>query len=192
MPIPTARIFIRQAPKTAGFTLAGLLPLLGGASAQAMELSFADGEIQGALDTTISYGQMWRVQGRDKTNDDININDGNRNFDTGLVSEVYKLTSDLELSYKNYGLFIRGSAFYDTQIMDKRTDYAGNNNPWQPSQIFRTTTDSATTPDTLQDAMLKSSMLTCMETGKSVTCPLACAWDDRFSIGGKVRSIAAV
>ncbi|MEE3508628.1 DUF1302 domain-containing protein [Pseudomonas sp. 10C3] len=124
------------APRVAGFTFAGLLPLLGGVEVEAVEFSFADDEIKGSFDTTLSYGQLWRVQGRDKTNDDVNINDGNRNFDTGLVSEVYKVTSDLEVSYKNYGAFVRGSAFYDTQIMDKRTDYSGNNNPSQPSQNF--------------------------------------------------------
>jgi hypothetical protein len=116
--------------------LAGLLPLLGGVEVEAVEFSFADDEIKGSFDTTLSYGQLWRVQGQDKTNDDVNINDGNRNFDTGLVSEVYKVTSDLEVSYKNYGAFVRGSAFYDTRIMDKRTDYSGSNNPSQPSQNF--------------------------------------------------------
>ncbi|MEB0007156.1 DUF1302 domain-containing protein [Pseudomonas sp. RTB3] len=130
------RARLRFAPRIAGFTLAGLLPLLGGVEVEAVEFSFADDEIKGSFDTTLSYGQLWRVQGRDKTNDDVNINDGNRNFDTGLVSEVYKVTSDLEVSYKNYGAFVRGSAFYDTQIMDKRTDYSGNNNPSQPSQNF--------------------------------------------------------
>ena len=130
------RARLRFAPRVAGFTLAGLLPLLGGVEVEAVEFSFADDEIKGSFDTTLSYGQLWRVQGRDKTNDDVNINDGNRNFDTGLVSEVYKVTSDLEVSYKNYGAFVRGSAFYDTQIMDKRTDYSGNNNPSQPSQNF--------------------------------------------------------
>lgn len=124
------------APRVAGFTLAGLLPLLGGVEVEAVEFSFADDEIKGSFDTTLSYGQLWRVQGQDKTNDDVNINDGNRNFDTGLVSEVYKVTSDLEVSYKNYGAFVRGSAFYDTRIMDKRTDYSGSNNPSQPSQNF--------------------------------------------------------
>lgn len=127
---------LRFAPRVAGFTLAGLLPLLGGVEVEAVEFSFADDEIKGSFDTTLSYGQLWRVQGQDKTNDDVNINDGNRNFDTGLVSEVYKVTSDLEVSYKNYGAFVRGSAFYDTRIMDKRTDYSGSNNPSQPSQNF--------------------------------------------------------
>ncbi|MGY4534767.1 hypothetical protein ACVW0Y_003910 [Pseudomonas sp. TE3786] len=127
---------LRFAPSKAGFAFAGLLPLLVAVQAQAVEFSFADDEVTGSLDTTVSYGQLWRVQGRDKNNDDINTNDGNRNFDTGLVSEVYKITSDLEATYKNYGLFVRGTAFYDTQIMDKRTDYGDNNSPAQPSQNY--------------------------------------------------------
>ena len=136
MEMRPVRARLRFAPRVAGFTLAGLLPLLGGAEVEAVEFSFADDEIKGSFDTTLSYGQLWRVQGQDNTNDDVNINDGNRNFDTGLVSEVYKVTSDLEVSYKNYGAFIRGSAFYDTRIMDKRTDYSGSDNPSQPSQNF--------------------------------------------------------
>ena len=136
MEMRPVRARLRFAPRVAGFTLAGLLPLLGGVEVEAVEFSFADDEIKGSFDTTLSYGQLWRVQGQDKTNDDVNINDGNRNFDTGLVSEVYKVTSDLEVSYKNYGAFVRGSAFYDTRIMDKRTDYSGSNNPSQPSQNF--------------------------------------------------------
>lgn len=127
---------LRFAPAKAGFAFAGILPLLVTAQAQAVEFSFANDEISGSIDTTVSYGQLWRVQGRDKSNDDINTNDGNRNFDTGLVSEVYKITSDLEATYKNYGMFVRGTAFYDTQIMDKRNDYLDNNDPAQPSQNF--------------------------------------------------------
>ncbi|MDT4812652.1 hypothetical protein FQZ97_456170 [compost metagenome] len=125
-----------HAPARAGFAFASLLPLCMTLPAQAVEFSFADNEINGSLDTTLSYGTLWRVQGRDKANDDINGNDGNRNFNTGLVSEVYKATSDLGATYRNYGLFLRGSAFYDTQIMDKRNDYYDNNTPPQPSQSF--------------------------------------------------------
>jgi len=134
MEIKSRKPVLRFAPAKAGFAFAGVLPLLVAAQAQAVEFSFADNEITGSIDTTVSYGQLWRVQGQDKTNDDINTNDGNRNFDTGLVSEVFKITSDLEASYQNYGVFIRGTAFYDTQIMDKRNDYYDNNSPGQPSQ----------------------------------------------------------
>jgi hypothetical protein len=136
MEIKSRKPVLRFAPAKAGYALAGVLPLLVAAQAQAVEFSFADNEITGSIDTTVSYGQLWRVQGQDKTNNDINTNDGNRNFDTGLVSEVFKITTDLEASYQNYGVFIRGTAFYDTQIMDKRNDYYDNNTPAQPSQSF--------------------------------------------------------
>ncbi|MDH1261631.1 DUF1302 domain-containing protein [Pseudomonas sp. GD03944] len=136
MEIKSRKPVLRFAPAKAGFAFAGVLPLLVAVHAQAVEFSFADNEISGSIDTTVSYGQLWRVQGQDKTNNDINTNDGNRNFDTGLVSEVFKITSDLEVSYQNYGAFIRGTAFYDTQIMDKRNDYYDANSPVQPSQNY--------------------------------------------------------
>ena len=119
---------IRLAPAAAGFTLASILAV---APVHALEFELMDGEVTGALDTTISYGALWRVQGQDRNNDDINGNDGNRNFDTGLVSQVYKITSDLSLEYENYGAFVRGTAYYDTEFW-------GSNNygkeSWQGSQ----------------------------------------------------------
>ncbi|MET1077306.1 MAG: DUF1302 domain-containing protein [Pseudomonas sp.] len=116
----------------------GWLPLLVAGTAPAMEFSVFDNQLSGSLDTTLSYGSMWRVQGRDADNiTDINADDGNRNFDTGLVSEVYKVTSDLSARYENYGLFLRGTAHYDTQIMDKRTDYLDTvDGIERPSQSF--------------------------------------------------------
>lgn len=134
MEIKCRKPMLGLAPVKAGFALAGVLPLLVAAHANAVEFSFAEGEVNGSIDTTVSYGQLWRVQGQDKSNNDINTNDGNRNFDTGLVSEVYKVTSDLEVTYQNYGAFVRGTAFYDTQIMDKRNDYLDSSLAYQPSQ----------------------------------------------------------
>lgn len=132
MAIPLRKSPLCLAPAKAGFALAGLIPLVLALPAGAVEFSFLDGEVTGSLDTTLSYGQLYRVQGQDKTNDDTNGNDGNRNFDTGLVSEVFKITSDLEANYQNYGLFVRGTAFYDTQIMGKRND----NDDYRPSQSY--------------------------------------------------------
>ena len=132
MAIPLRKSPLCLAPAKAGFALAGLIPLVLALPAGAVEFSFVDGEVTGSLDTTLSYGQLYRVQGQDKTNDDTNGNDGNRNFDTGLVSEVFKITSDLEANYQNFGLFVRGTAFYDTQIMDKRND----NDDYRPSQSY--------------------------------------------------------
>lgn len=134
MEIKSSKPVLRFAPATAGFAFVGLLPLLVAAHVQAVEFSFADNEISGSIDSTVSYGQLWRVQGQDKTNNDINTNDGNRNFNTGLVSEVFKITTDMEVTYQNYGAFVRGTAFYDTQIMDKRNNYYDTSLAYQPSQ----------------------------------------------------------
>lgn len=103
-------------------------------SLNAAPFQWRDGEVRGSLDTTLSFGQLWRLESRDLSNDDMNGNDGNRNFNKGLVSQVFKINSDLQARYKNMGVFVRGVAFYDTQIIDKRNDYLSNNQPFQPSQ----------------------------------------------------------
>ena len=39
-------------------------------------------------------------------------------YDTGFVSNEFKLTSELHVRTEQDGLFVRGTAWYDTQIMD--------------------------------------------------------------------------
>ena len=87
----------------------------------------------GSWDTTVSYGAIWRVQspdcrliananggcGRSANNDD-----GNLNFDTGLVSSAIKATSEIQLNFRDsWGIFARGTAFHDGEAGDtNRTD----------------------------------------------------------------------
>lgn len=97
----TRPMMMRLPPVAAGFTLLGFLPILVATQAQALEFSFAGDEVTGSLNSTASFGQLWRVKSQDRDNDYINGNDGNRNFDPGLVSQVFKLTSELTLQYQN-------------------------------------------------------------------------------------------
>jgi len=92
--------------------------------------TFSSGELEGALDTTISYGARWRVQDRDQsiigkanggTANSVNGDDGNLNYDKGLVSSVIKITPELLLKYRNYGAFVRGTYFYDFEVMGNDT-----------------------------------------------------------------------
>ena len=96
---------------------AGVLALgwiLHAASAQAVEFSY--GNLQGNLDTTISHGQAFRVGRRDdRLTSDINGNDGNLNYDYGLISFTNKFTSDLELNYDSFGIFVRATGFVDSE-----------------------------------------------------------------------------
>ncbi len=116
-----------------GILMPVLLAMLWGTPAEAFQFSL--GEVQASLDSTLSYGLSWRVADRD--NDiiglanggkaySLNGDDGNLNYDDGkLFSNTVKITSELALEYKDVGLFLRGSAFYDFENEDndrERTD----------------------------------------------------------------------
>jgi hypothetical protein len=134
---------LRLAPRAAGFVLATALPLAI-STASAFELDLGDGA-SGSLDTTVSYGAAWRTEDPNRAlaaryptylesvNDNrrtfINKNDGDGNFDNSgkPVSSVFKITSDLELKYGDYGAFVRGTAFYDSVIMDGTPNRASPN-----------------------------------------------------------------
>jgi len=125
---------LRLSPYGAGFSLASLLPLLFCADALAFNFGTDDGELTGSLDTTVAYGQMYRVQKQDKNNDDINTNDGNRNFSTGLVSNAGSVVSVFKLNYGDYGLTLKGRGYYDDKIAKNHNDYSKNSRTPEPAQ----------------------------------------------------------
>ncbi len=99
------------------------------APSQSFEFTSAGGEVTGSFDTTLSLGARWRMQSPDSaligianggTARSVNEDDGNLNWDRGdVVSLAAKATHDLELSYRNYGAFIRATYFYDDAVMSK-------------------------------------------------------------------------
>ena len=129
-----------------GALLTATLALAGASTAvQAIEFSSDDGEWTGSFDTTVSYGAAWRLSDFDEGNVgkaefnpyaftldnatqrllpgrwSVNNDDGNRNYPDGgdLISNTIKLTSELDVRYKNYGAFTRFTAFYDFQNAGK-------------------------------------------------------------------------
>ena len=95
--------------KTSALALGWLLCSL---PAQAIE--FGDGEFQGSLDTTISHGMTFRVQKRNSVlAGDTNGNDGDLNYDRGLVSNTSKFTTDLDIGTGDFGAFVRATGFID-------------------------------------------------------------------------------
>ncbi len=128
-----------------GNTRLGLMLAIGAAlvTTPALAVEFDKGEFRGTLDTTLSYGASWRVEDRcrdcvGKANINphiglqpladqiaapgrfsVNSDDGNLNYDDGdLVSHAAKITTEFGFSYKNFGGFFRGSAFYDFENED--------------------------------------------------------------------------
>ena len=104
-------------------------------------VGFKRGEFSGNIDTTISYGQSYRIDNKDTeiiglsadtagaglTNTGASVtgtafsensDDGDQNYNAGLVSQVGKFTTEVVLNYKNFGLFTRFSGFKDHENID--------------------------------------------------------------------------
>ncbi|MFN2355721.1 MAG: DUF1302 domain-containing protein, partial [Desulfopila sp.] len=112
--------------------------------AAAFQFTLGD-EVSGNLDTTLSYGAAWRMEDRDSrligianqqfnsgkgSAYSLNYDDGNLNYDKGdLINHTAKITSELALNWRNFGLFVRGTAFYDFENNDgsrRRTDLSSD------------------------------------------------------------------
>ncbi|MGQ7816791.1 DUF1302 domain-containing protein [Metapseudomonas furukawaii] len=121
-----------KARRRKGLVVAGVVTLAALPLGVAQAYQFRSGDWAGSLDTTLSYGVSYRAEGQDgrliaRANggsavnaDKINNDDGDLNFRKGdLFSEVVKVVSELDLKYQeNYGLFVRGRAFYDFELED--------------------------------------------------------------------------
>lgn len=89
------------------------------------------GDFQGSLDTTVSYGVTFRAQDKDPqlvgisnggVSGNINGDDGNLNYSKGDAAyNVVKMTNELDLNYRNFGAFARGSYFYDFANITRET-----------------------------------------------------------------------
>jgi hypothetical protein len=107
--------------------LALALSLLGAGAANAFQFSLGE-EVKASLDTTLSYGVSVRASSRDPaligianggTSRSVNEDDGDLNFDNNrMFANVVKATSDLELKWRNFGFFGRGTAYYDFNLND--------------------------------------------------------------------------
>jgi Protein of unknown function (DUF1302) len=126
---PSAKQRLLAATILAGGAFAGWLTPT---PAAALPVNLLDGQITGNFDTTISMGASVRVQDRDRdliaignggTLGSWNTDNGNLNYDNGdLTSAAAKALHELDLKWRNFGLFGRFVYFYDPVIMDTSTD----------------------------------------------------------------------
>lgn len=98
-------------------------------AAPAMAINFNIGEIEGSFDSSLSVGASWSTASRDKrfignanggTGYTQTGDDGRLNFKKGdSFSKIFKGLHDLELRYKDSGLFVRGKYWYDFKLHDQ-------------------------------------------------------------------------
>ncbi|OED45101.1 hypothetical protein ACH42_05720 [Endozoicomonas sp. (ex Bugula neritina AB1)] len=117
---------LQLAPAAAGFIFSTALLL--STSLQAIEFDLGDSGVQGTLKTDVTLGLKYGLQDYESPSDnEQNENDGYKSFDGGFVSQILKVTPELELKKDNYGLFVRGTAYYDHGLMSGDNKWAENN-----------------------------------------------------------------
>ena len=118
---PLPRPLRALAPVALAAGAAVLGGLLEAPPARAVE--FNTGQIQGSVDTTISQGLTFRVGERDKTlAGKTNSNDGNLNYDRGIVANTSKFTTDLDIQAGRFGAFVRAAGFVDYENRDGKRE----------------------------------------------------------------------
>ncbi len=69
-------------------------------------------------DNTVKYSAAWRL---DEPSSELtanpNLNDGDSNFDKGLISNRLDLLTEFDLLYRNMGLRLSGAAWYDNEYL---------------------------------------------------------------------------
>ena len=114
--------------KKLALAIAMATPLILSSQVQAFE--FNTGEIEGSFDSQLTLGSSWRVE--NASSDLIGAgeglytdsDDGNRNYQKGdAFSQIFKGSHDLQVSYQNFGGFVRGKYWYDSALKNNSVDY---------------------------------------------------------------------
>jgi Protein of unknown function (DUF1302) len=112
---PIRRYVVRSLPIVASLALVS-------PASYAWDFQNNDGSFTGSWDTTLTYGQAWRIESRDCRLIAIadggcgrspNIDDGDLNYGTDMYSRAAKLLTEVSLNYRGFGAFVRASALYD-------------------------------------------------------------------------------
>lgn len=88
---------------------------LNASSASAFEIPTRQSALQLRWDNTLKYSDGFRIKNQSRTLvSDPNSDDGDRNFDKGLISNRLDLLSELDLVYKGFGARASAAAWYDS------------------------------------------------------------------------------
>lgn len=115
---------------------------------QAHAYEFNLGEIEGQITSQVSVGASWRLDDPSQNlispfNGGTSVgsgsyDDGNLNFEQGeTFSEIVKGVHDLDLLYKNMGVFIRAKYWYDNELENGSRAHGHLPTLYEPNQELR-------------------------------------------------------
>ena len=112
-------------------TSLGLVALLGVLSitpAAAFQFNTGNPDLRISWDNTFKYSAAFRIEDQSDKLTEMSANlsngnqdDGDRNFDKGLISNRIDVFSEFDAVYKNFGLRLSGAAWYD-QVYNQSND----------------------------------------------------------------------
>lgn len=96
---------------------------LPGGAAHAFEIRTDNPDLKLRWDNTFKYSNAFRVKSQsERLLQDVNLDDGDRNFDKGLISNRIDLLSEVDVGWKSLGFRASGAAWYDT-VYNRRNDH---------------------------------------------------------------------
>ncbi|NMG43032.1 DUF1302 family protein [Aromatoleum toluvorans] len=117
--------------KIAGAVVGALAALSAAQGALAFQIDSGNPDIRMTWDNTVKYSAAWRVRdANSKVADNslgvqANTNDGDLNFDRGLISNRIDLLSEFDFRYKrDFGFRVSGAAWYD-EVYNRHNDNPG-------------------------------------------------------------------
>ncbi|MFH0728066.1 MAG: DUF1302 domain-containing protein [Pseudomonadota bacterium] len=88
--------------------------------AEGFQIKTGNPDVKIAWDNTFKYNAAWRLEkSSDELTAGINQDDGDRNFDGGLFTNRINLLSELDMTYRRFGVRASGAAWYDTVYNDE-------------------------------------------------------------------------
>ena len=116
---PRRNLLFRGAGASLAIALAGALAAVG-LLPTALAADFSQGDVRASLDTTVTYGMSFRIGERKDGLTSLNSDDGDRNYDRGIISNTAKINSELDLDWRGrFGAFVRVQGFADFENRDR-------------------------------------------------------------------------
>ncbi|MBJ7538650.1 DUF1302 family protein [Marinomonas sp. C1424] len=121
-------------------------------TAYAFQIDTANSDVRMSFNNTVKYSTAFRLKnqsdllsGTDGTVNGVgadakNFNDGNNNFNKGVVSNRLDLLSEFDLSYQErFGLRVSGAAWYDAEYHKKNDNTSDTSNAYVTDEFLPST-----------------------------------------------------
>lgn len=112
-------------------------------SASAFEIDTGQSDVQLRWDNTLKYSNAFRLKDQSgRLISDPNSDDGDRNFDKGIISNRLDLLSELDIAYKDFGARVSGAAWYDSvyhRSNDNDSQFTSNKGPVDNNEFVNAT-----------------------------------------------------